>query len=290
MKTAVSSYSFSRLLQAGAMTQLDCVQKAAEMGFDAIEFVDILPHDGSAPEEYAGRLGEACKRAGRAVSNYTVGADFLTGSAGDLQAEVKRVCGQVDLAACLGAASMRHDATGGYPPAGRSWRGFDQALPRLAEGCRAVAAYGEKLGIRTMVENHGYFCQESRRVEKLVNMVAHENFGLLNDMGNFLCVDENPAEAVGRVAPYAFYVHAKDFILKSGMEPDPGEGFFRTRGGNRLRGTIIGHGCVPVRQCLSILKQNGYDGYVSIEFEGMEDPLQALPIGLANLRRYLEEA
>lgn len=82
MKTAVSSYSFSRLLQAGAMTQLDCVQKAAEMGFDAIEFVDILPHDGSAPEEYAGRLGEACKRAGLAVSNYTVGADFLTGSAG----------------------------------------------------------------------------------------------------------------------------------------------------------------------------------------------------------------
>ena len=122
MKTAVSSYSFSRLLQAGAMTQLDCVQKAAEMGFDAIEFVDILPHDGSAPEEYAGRLGEACKRAGLAVSNYTVGADFLTGSAGDLQAEVKRVCGQVDLAACLGAASMRHDATGGYPPAGRSWK------------------------------------------------------------------------------------------------------------------------------------------------------------------------
>lgn len=135
MKTAVSSYSFSRLLQAGAMTQLDCVQKAAEMGFDAIEFVDILPHDGSAPEEYAGRLGEACKRAGLAVSNYTVGADFLTGSAGDLQAEVKRVCGQVDLAACLGAASMRHDATGGYPPAGRSWRALTRrchGLPRAA--------------------------------------------------------------------------------------------------------------------------------------------------------------
>ena len=62
-------------------------------------------------------------------------------------------------------------------------------------------------------------------MEKLVNMVAHENFGLLNDMGNFLCADEDPAEAIGRVAPYAFYVHAKDFLLKSGMEPDPGEGF-----------------------------------------------------------------
>ena len=142
MKTAVSSYSFSRLLQAGAMTQLDCVQKAAEMGFDAIEFVDILPHDGSAPEEYAGRLGEACKRAGLAVSNYTVGADFLTGSAGDLQAEVKRVCGQVDLAACLGAASMRHDATGGYPPAGRSWRSATGRSPRPGRCCLTRKSFG----------------------------------------------------------------------------------------------------------------------------------------------------
>ena len=167
MKTAVSSYSFSRLLQAGAMTQLDCVQKAAEMGFDAIEFVDILPHDGSAPEEYAGRLGEACKRAGLAVSNYTVGADFLTGSAGDLQAEVKRVCGQVDLAACLGAASMRHDATGGYPPAGRSWRSATGRSPRpdlmAGWGSSRAAPGGYVPGVAGMTAQLGGVCQGAVR-------------------------------------------------------------------------------------------------------------------------------
>ena len=67
-----------------------------------------------------------------------------------------------------------------------------------------------------MVENHGFFCQDSDRVELLVNKVAHKNFGLLVDMGNFLCVDEDPAVAVGRCAPYAFNVHVKDFIKKSG--------------------------------------------------------------------------
>ena len=33
-------------------------------------------------------------------------------------------------------------------------------------------------------------------------------------MGNFLCADEDPASAFARVAPYAYYVHAKDFIVK----------------------------------------------------------------------------
>ena len=78
--------------------------------------------------------------------------------------------------------------------------------------------------------------------------------------------------------------------MKSGQEPNPGEGFFLSRGGNFLRGTIIGHGDVPVLQCLRALKRTGYDGYLSIEFEGMEDCIQGISVGLANLRRYAEMA
>ncbi len=159
----------------------------------------------------------------------------------------------------------------------------------LADACREVTIYAQSKGIRTVVENHGFFCQDSDRVEKLVNAVAHENFGLLCDMGNYLCVDENPAAALSRTAPYAFYAHAKDFIVKSGRESNPGKGFFMSRGGNYLRGTIVGHGNVPVKQCLSILKNAGYDGCVAIEFEGMEDNLVGLEIGLENLRRYIGE-
>ena len=95
--------------------------------------------------------------------------------------------------------------------------------------------------------------------------------------------------AVSRVAPYARYVHAKDFIVKSFFDADPGEGSFRSRAGNYLRGTIIGHGNVPVKQCLHILKSAGYDDTISIEFEGMELPEDALRIGLANLKKYWNE-
>ena len=287
MKVPVSTHSFQRLLSAGEITQFECVAKAAEMGFDAIEFVDILPHDGSSREEYAKKLRAECERLGLAISNYTVSADFINGCDGDLEKEIKRVKGEIDIAAILGAPGVRHDATWGFGN-GR-YQGFDKVLPRLAEGCRCVTEYAATLGIRTMVENHGLFCQDSRRVEKLVLAVDHENFGLLCDMGNFLCVDEDPTQAISRTAPYAFYAHAKDFLVKSGSGPNPGKGFFKTRGGNYLRGTIVGHGAVPVRQCISILKAAGYDGMVAIEFEGMEDVLEGISIGLENLRRYIGE-
>ena len=106
-------------------------------------------------------------------------------------------------------------------------------------------------------------------------------------MGNFLCVDEDPAKAVGKLMNVAFHVHAKDFHVKSGINPFPGTGWFESRGGNYLRGAIIGHGDVPVHQIIKIIKKAGYNGTVSIEFEGMEDPLQGISLGLENLKKYI---
>lgn len=289
MKVSVSSYSFSKMLNSGEITQLGCISKAKELGFDAIEIVDIIPHDGSQIKEYAKNLKQESEKLQLPISNFTVGADFLNGSNGDFDAEVKRVKEMIDLAEILGAKSVRHDATIGYSKEARKYHGFDDVLPIIVEGCRQVTQYAKTKGIKTMIENHGFFCQDSDRVEKLVNTVADENFGLLVDMGNFLCADEEPAIAVGRVAPYAFYAHAKDFYIKSCMQPNPGNGFFQSRNGNYLRGAIIGHGDVPIKHCLTALKNAGFDGYIAIEFEGMEDNITALKIGLENLRRYISE-
>lgn len=290
MKISVSSYSFQRMLENGQINQLECIAKAKELGFEGIEFVGIRPHDGSSQEEYAEKLKNECARLGMTITNYTFGADFLNGCVGDTMAEIERVKGEIDIAEILGATSVRHDATSGYRQGERGYRGFDDALPILADACRRVTEYAQSKGIKTMVENHGSFSQDSDRIEKLVNAVGHENFGWLVDMGNFLCVDENPVTAVGRAAPYAFYAHAKDFHVKSGSLPSPGEGFFKSRGGNYLRGAIIGHGDVPVMQCLSALKRAGYDGFIAIEFEGLEDNFTGLAIGAANLKRYIEMA
>ena len=282
MKIGVSSYSFSRI--AG---EVDVIAKAKEMGFDVIEFAGLRVQEGDTLEATAEKTKARCAEVGIEIASYTIGADFITGSGGNLDAEIERVKREVDIAKVLGAPLMRHDATGGFPPERTCPRGFDDALPILAKGCRAVSEYAADLGIKTTVENHGYFCQDSERVEKLANSVAHPNFGILADMGNFLCADEDPTTALGRIMPYAVHVHAKDFHTKPGNGPNPGAGWFKSRAGNYLRGSIIGHGDVPITQCLKIMKAAGYDGVLSIEFEGMEDPLKAIPIGKENLLRYL---
>lgn len=281
MKTAVSAYSFAQYTRSGKLTMKEVVAKAKELGFDAIEFLDLDPPDGMGELAYASQLREECEKQGIPVSNYTIGADF---SREDVRAEAERVMRKVDVAAVLGAAGLRHDAAYKRPAAPR---GFSYALPHLADGIRRVTDYAAEKGVRTMVENHGFFVQDADRVEALVNAVDHPNFGWLCDMGNFLCADEDPAVSCGKAAPYAFYVHAKDFIVKSGNGISPGGAFFRTRAGNYLRGTVLGHGNVPVLQCLQALKDGGYDGYVSIEFEGMEDCIEALSLGVENLKRYL---
>ena len=290
MKIGVSSYSFHQLVSSGVLTQLEIIGMAKEMGFDVIEFSTFTLPEGETPLSFAPKVREECDRVGISVANYTIFADFLNGSGGDWKAEVERLKEEVRIAAILGSPGMRHDATWGPAKERIGPKSFDALLPVLADGCRAISDYAAGYGIRTMVENHGYFAQDSERVEKLVTAVNHPNFGLLVDMGNFLCADEDPAVAVARVLPYAFHVHAKDFHVKSGMEADPGEGWFPTRAGNHLRGAIIGHGNVPVAQCVRLLKRAGYEGVLSVEFEGLEDPLKGIAIGQANLRRFVAAA
>lgn len=280
MKFSVSSYSYAGLTGSGAKTEPELIPLAAEMGFDAIEFAEIHPAGGMEKAEYAAFLKSEADKAGIAVAAYCIGADLLR----DTDAEIARLKREAEIAALLGAPVMRHDASGGYRKEDRGQRGFTNALPALVRGYKEVTAYAKTLGVRTCIENHGYFCQDSARVEAIINGVADENFGALVDIGNFMCADEDPAVAVGNLAPYAFHVHCKDFHFKKGTEFCPPDGFFGTRGGNRLRGAIIGHGAVPVEQCLRILKNAGYDGYYTVEFEGMEDPVTGVACGLNTLK------
>ena len=288
MKLAVSSYSFHTLTERGIYKEEELIPLAKEMGFDAIEFAEIHPPKEKEKASYAEKLRKISEKNKLPIINYAVGADFIYGSDGDLQKEAAHLCREVDIAALLGSGMMRHDVAYGYHKDEPGQKGFAQALPRLVEGCRIVTEYAAEKGVRTMSENHGFFCQESARVERLVTGVGHDNYGVLLDMGNFLCADESPVTAFGRLLPHCFHVHAKDFHVKSGNGLPPQDGFFCTRGGNYLRGAIIGHGEVPVFQCLKLLKDYGYDGYVTVEFEGIEDPKLGVAYGLHTLEYMLK--
>ncbi len=285
MKFALSSYSLSGLVNSGKANEKELIKITKDLGFEGIEFAEIHPPKGADKLSWAKELKEECDRVGLTVTQYSVGADFLYGSDGDFNKEVSRLKDEVLVAATLGASGMRHDATGGFRGEEKKYKGFSDALPVIVKGYKEVTEFAKEKGIKTMIENHGFFCQDSERVEKIVNGVADENFGVQLDIGNFLCVDEDPVTACSRLAPYVSYVHAKDFHIKSGNALPPCDGFFKTRGGNYLRGAIVGHGDVPVLQCLSIVKNAGYDGFVTLEFEGIEEPEKACRFGLNTLKK-----
>lgn len=287
MKFSVSTYSLSGLVGANGVTEKDLIKIAKEIGFEGIEFAEIHTPENQDKIEYAKELNEECKKHGIIPVQYSIGADFIYGSDGDIEKEIDRLKYEVDVAAALGVTGMRHDCTGGFRDEDAKTKGFNEALPFVIKGCKAVTEYAKTKGIRTMMENHGYFCQDSDRVEKIVTGVNDSNFGLLLDMGNFLCADENPVVAFGKLKNYASFVHAKDFHIKSGDNIAPTDGFFTTRGGTHLRGAVLGHGNVPVFQCLSTVKNAGYDYFITLEFEGCEEPRMACEWGLNTLKKYI---
>lgn len=276
MKIGVSSYSFSKYMNQTKADYFTICDLAKKMGYDVIEFIDLSLE--VQPAESLTKLAKAihrhCEEIALPIAAYTVSADFLRPN------EVQTVMEKVDIAETLGAKVLRHDASWSLPE-GMDWR---QLIDQIAPDIRRVTEYAAEKGIRTCTENHGYVLQDAERVETLIRTVNHPNYGWLVDMGNFLCADDLPVHAVPIAAPYAFHVHVKDFLYKPVDAENPGQGWFPSRNGSYLRGTVAGHGVVPIRRCLEILKKAGYDGVVSYEFEGMEENLPALEAALAFLR------
>jgi sugar phosphate isomerase/epimerase len=281
MKIGVSTYSFSHYITETRCDYFKVCDIAREIGFDAIDFIELNNAQWGIEGDdikMAKELSAYCKALGLEISAYTVGANLLSDN---IEAEVARLMHCVDVAAELGAPIMRHDVCGKLRAIPRY--NYQDAIAEMVPHIRKVTEYAKSKGIRTCTENHGYIFQKPERVEELILAVGHENYGWLCDMGNFLCADADPEKAVAIAAPYVFHAHAKDFLYKDGSFDRP-SGFFGTSSGNHIRGTVIGHGCVPVVNCITALKKAGYDGFVSIEFEGMEENIPALEQGLAFLR------
>lgn len=279
MKIAVSSYSYSAL----GTDDFSRMRLAKEMGFDGIEYAEISPADGVDKAEHARQLKALSDEMSFPITNYAIGADFINR---DVDSEIERLKGEVDIAEILGVKTMRHDASGGPEGERFSLTGFEKYLPTLAKGCRAVTEYAAQKGIKTSVENHGFYCQQSDRVEALMKAVDHENFGWLVDIGNFMCADENSIDAVKVGAKYAVYAHVKDFYFVDKSEPKP-DGYFDTRGGNHICGSVLGDGVVPVKECIDIIKAEGYDGWITLEYEGQESPLTGVQKGLEFLKNQI---
>lgn len=287
MKIGLSSYSLFKALKANALTIIEAIEWVKDNGGEHIEIVPNLGFELENNPELIDEIREKAAEVGIEISNYAIGANFLTDDESSYQAEIERVKKEVDIANRLGAKFMRHDVAS-RPIPECTIENFEADLPKLVAACQEIADYASQFGITTSVENHGFYIQASDRVQSLIKNVDRPNFKTTLDVGNFLCVDEDPVAAVKKNMPYASIVHIKDFYYRP-EHLNPGEGWFQTSSGNYLRGAISGHGDINLREAIKVIKESGYDGYISIEFEGMEDCKQGSKIGMNNVRRLWEE-
>lgn len=288
MKVGLSTYSLQQALDRKELTVPDAIRWIADQGG---EHVEIVPMGFSLIDnpKLIDEIKDVAKKVGIDISNYAIGANFaVQEDAEALEQEIQNVMRHVDVAAALGVKLMRHDVAFRPAPEGTVAQ-FEIDLPELVKACQRIADYAAGFGMTTSVENHGYYVQSSERIQRLLHETARSNFKTTLDVGNFLCVDEDPVSAVKNNIPYASIVHAKDFYWRPSYR-NPGEGWFQTSHGNYLRGAIVGHGDIDMPEVFRVLKQSGYDGYISVEFEGMEDCKTASRIAMDNVRRLWEEA
>ncbi len=283
LELAVSTYSLLRWRKENGKTLEDTLHWLAGQQVRGVEFSGLDERTFDRPLERARELKKCCDDLGLRAVNYCVGAELLVDPRAQREV-ITRVKQAVDVAVILATGRVRHDVT--FGPKEESPRSWPQVREVVAPAVREISAYAKARGLRSSLENHGFYLQTADRVEKLIQAVGDSNFGLTLDLGNFLCLNQDPVAATRQLVPYAVHVHVKDFHVRPKERKPPG-GWFDTPTPLALRGAIVGHGVIDIPAQLKILRQAGYKGWLSLEFEGLEEPTRAVQLGLEYLRGQL---
>ncbi|MPM86940.1 hypothetical protein SDC9_134033 [bioreactor metagenome] len=266
------------------MTFTEEIDYAKASGLSAIEPFPV--QEFATPDVVAAkRLKEYAEKQGIDICCFSYAVSVV---GEDCRTQIENLKRYADVAAALGSPYLHHTI---YPVLSHDFKKmpFKQLLKRAVDSIREVYDYAEQTGVKCIYEDQGYIFNGCERFDALLNEV-NRDIGLVADLGNILFVGETPEEFVGHFAPYISHVHVKDYLFKSGNGLYPGEEWYNTRNGDYLRGTVVGHGTVDFEKILKIPLSTGYEGYYSMEYDGLEDAMQASKIGQRNIKRYYEAA
>lgn len=208
-------------------------------------------------EAYLIRLRRHAFLRGIALSGTAVGNDFTQTAPEARAAEIASVKQWIDRAAILGAPHIRVFAGPG--------RGVSAAeAKRLCiEALQECGEYAGRKGIFLGLENHGGIVAEADALLEIVRAVRSPWVGVNLDTGNFHTDD--PYGDLAKCAPYAVNVQVKTEIAPRGQKNQPAD----------------------LARLIDLLRAANYQGYVALEYEAAEDPWQAVPRFLGELRRLL---
>lgn len=278
MKLGLSMYSYNAAYQRGQMNIPAFIHEAKRIGAQGVELLDFFWRD---PASELPDVRAALQDTGLPVGVYSVANNFVKGSEAARAAEVKKITSGVDYAVQFGAKVVRVFAGDIEPD-----YTYEQCLLWIIAGLKEAGAYAYEQGVTLALENHGKLAGRSEQVQTILNAVASPALKANPDTGNFLLVHQASHLEVAALATRAAMVHFKDFRLV----PDnyAGAAYIGTEG-LKFAGTAIGEGEVDLPDCVSSLREAGFDGWLNIEYEGEEDPLLAVPRSVDYTRKLLEQ-
>ena len=261
LRLSVAGYSFRQYLDLKRKPKpsLDLdgfIEKCAALQVDAVELTAY--YFAKTSPEYLAHLKGHCTRLGLDVSGTAVGNNFCVTDPTKLRAQIDSVKQWAEHTARLGGKTVRIFA-------GNLERGDteEKACARCVEAIQEACDHAGKYGVYLALENHGGITSTLEQTLALVKAVKSDWFGVNWDTGNFHTAD--PYADLEKLAPYAVTVQIKTEVQRKGMQKEEAD----------------------LKRLTDILRGAGYRGYVVLEYEAAEDPMQGVPRAVAALKKLM---
>jgi sugar phosphate isomerase/epimerase len=273
------------------MTIFEWIEKAGQLGVDGLEMHNLFFADAS--DSTIEEVRKVCETSGLAIPMLCFSPDYTQPDLKKRVEELEKQKQAIDLTVKLGGKFCR-------TLSGQNRPGLDrkQAVRWCVEMIREAVAYAEDRGIILNIENHykdGYweypeFALKSEVFLEIVEQIDSPFFGINFDPSNTIVAGEDPLELLHKIKSRVVTMHASDRFLKGGdiqalrkLELDPVYGYART-----IQHGIIGQGLNDYDAIFSILKNAGFNGWISIEdgMNGMEELRQSAEFLRAKIRQF----
>lgn len=250
MRISVLPVSFFQELKSGKMTLRECAEIVAEAGAEGLDVSPVFLGGASAGEVRRSRL--AVEAVGLEIVMLVAYSDFTHPDHSVRQREFEQLLNLIPIAADLGAGYLRLTAGQAHPETGR-----EEGVRWAAEGMTAAVDAAERYGVQLVFENHSKpsvwalydFAYPADIFLEIAHRTEGSDLGILFDTANPVSRGDNPLDVLNPVIDRVRYVHASDTrAAAEGFEP-----------------VLLGTGAVPFGEIFSRLKQNGYDGWISVE-------------------------
>jgi L-ribulose-5-phosphate 3-epimerase len=269
-RLAVSTYSFWQFKNRDLRDIEKCLDLAGEWGFDGVEILHRQMENED--KGYLQRLKRRAFVNALDLCGFSTHQGFLSPDESVRQKNIDHTIHCIELAYDLGIPTMRVN-TGTW---GTS-RNFDELMKNRGiepprEGYNDEDGFGwviaslekclpaaEKCGVLLGLENHWGLGRTPEGVLRVVNKIGSPWLQVTADTGNFL---EDPYDRLALLAPQTILLQAKTYY-----------------GGGLWYALDLDYPRIA-----RIFREHKYRGYVSLEFEGRQDPLVAIPQSLKLLR------